>query len=309
MARNDALVPPQSPCAPAKAGDSHPDPQAQPDANLPVPCPGPPGPEAEDAAYWRGYHAALAAQAAPADESASPRVRRVRVDGFTGAKQVVYLEAIAEGLTVEKAAARAGVSVTTAYNFRNRREGRAFNLAWEAASRRARRPLADKLHDRSVEGQTDTYRDKDGEIVATRHRHDNRLAMATLTRLDRKAEAHREDERLVTVLAEEFEELLDCIEEGGDTEDFIESRRPPFEEFQPREREARPEERVYHDWLSRHHYDDVDPADVPIADLDPAERDSWDENQWIRAERSGLLDRLEAGEEAGMRQREAGVER
>ena len=160
-----------------------PDASADAPASLPIP--------AEDAAYWRGYHAAIAAQSAPDADPASPRVRRMRVDGFTGAKQVVFLESIALGLTVEEAAGRAGISVTTAYNFRNRRAGRAFNLAWEAAGRRARRPLADHLHDRSLKGQTETVRDKEGEIVATRHRHDNRLAMAMLTRLDKKAEAYR----------------------------------------------------------------------------------------------------------------------
>jgi hypothetical protein len=254
-------------------------------ASLPVP--------AEDAAYWRGYHAALAAQAAP-DDPASPRVRRMRVDGFTGAKQVVFLEGIAAGLTVEEAAGRAGISVTTAYNFRNRRAGRAFNLAWEAASRRARRPLADHLHDRSLKGQTETVRDKEGEIIATRHRHDNRLAMAMLTRLDKKAEAYREDERLITCLAEEFEELLDVIEEDGDAEEFIESRRPPFTDYEgPREREPRPDERVYFSWQGRHRYDRLDPASIDISDLDTAREREWTDDQRARARCSGLLDRME----------------
>lgn len=84
--------------------------------------------------------------------------------------------------------------------------------------------------DRSLEGQIDTIRDKDGALVGTRHRHDNRLAMGILTRLDRKAEAYKEDERLVMVLAEEFEELLDVIEADGGAEDFIDSHRPePFD--------------------------------------------------------------------------------
>lgn len=264
-------------------------------AHPPLPIPSPP---AEDDSYWRGYHAALAAQAAPEDECpASPRVRRMRVDGFTGAKQVVFLEAVAEGATVEKAAARAGISVTTAYNFRNRRAGRAFNYAWEAASRRARRPLADRLHDRALDGQTETYRGKDGEIAGTRHRHDNRLAMAMLTRADRKAEAFREDERLITCLAEEFEELLDCIEEDGDADDFIECRRPSYDEYRgAHELAPRPDERVYADWQRRHRYDRRDPATIDISDLDPAARERWTEDQWARAWRSGLLDRLEAEE-------------
>jgi len=256
-------------------------------------------PPSEDEAYWRGYHAALAVQAAaPAEDPASPRLRRVRCDGFTGAKQAVFLEAIAEGLTVAAAAARAGISVTTAYNYRNRREGRAFNFGWEAASRRARRPLADRLHDRSLDGQTETYRDKDGEVVGTRHRHDNRLAMAMLTRADRKAEAFREDERLVTCLAEEFEELLDCIEQGGDADDFVEARRPPYEDYPgPREREPRPDEIVYDDWLVRHRPGAADPATIDTSDLDPGRQDQWTGSQVRRAYESGLLHGLEAKEE------------
>ncbi|TMJ18480.1 MAG: hypothetical protein E6G92_01115 [Alphaproteobacteria bacterium] len=230
-------------------------------------------------AYWRGYHAALAAQAPP-DDGSSPRVRRTRVDGFDGARQVVFLEGVAEGLTVAAAAGRAGISVTAVYNFRNRRAGRAFNLAWEAASRRARRPLADRLHDRSLEGQTETFRDRDGEIVGTRHRHDNRLAMAMLTRLDRKAEGSQEDERLVTSLAEEFEELLDCIEEGGDAEGFIDERRPSDAPPAEREQEA-----------LRRRYEGIDPADIDISDLHFDEDHQWTADQRYRAEKAGFYER------------------
>jgi hypothetical protein len=272
-------------------------PQTEPAPPLPA-LPAPPGEiphfatQPETGAFWQGVSFGLAANeaAAAADgASLSPRVRRIRVDGFTGPKQAVFLEAIAAGLTVEEAAARAEISVTTIYNFRNRRAGRAFNIAWEAASRRARRPLADHLHDRSLRGQTDTLRDKEGEVVGTRHRHDNRLAMAILTRLDRKAEACREDEALVTIVAEEFEELLDIIEAGGDAEDFIECRRPQPFDYGHREREPRPMENILNDWHVRHRYDMVDPAAIDTSDLEPAECDRWTDDQWARACRSGLI--------------------
>ncbi|HEV7658716.1 MAG TPA: hypothetical protein VGO55_02610 [Allosphingosinicella sp.] len=185
--------------------------------------------DAEEDSYWRGVNAGLRMGGESAvthvgggepdpDPDASVesrRVRRARWDGFTGPKQAIFLEQIGEGATVEQAARAAGISPQAAYNLSHRRAGRAFNIGWEAANRRQRRPLADKLHDRSVEGQTQTLRDKDDLIVGTRHYHDNRLAMGMLTRLDRKAEAYREDERLVTAVAEEFEELLDCIETGA----------------------------------------------------------------------------------------------
>lgn len=263
-------------------------------ASLPVPVgAGPPAPAAADEeAYWRGWHAAIAANAAaPPDDPASPRVRRVRVDGFTGAKQAVFLESVAAGLTTVEAADRAGISVTTVYNYRNRREGRAFNIAWEAAGRRARRPLADRLHDRSLDGQTDTLRDKDGEIVGTRHRHDNRLAMAILTRLDRKAEACGEDERLITVIAEEFEEMLDVIEAGGDAEAFVEARRPPAHAYGPHQRMPAPDAEGREADALRRRYEGVDPADIDISDLVFEESHEWTADQRYRADKADFFER------------------
>ncbi|HVQ09876.1 MAG TPA: hypothetical protein VMS43_15725 [Allosphingosinicella sp.] len=270
---------------------------------------------AEEDIYWRGVNAGLRMGGAsavthvggapePASDPDAPvetrRVRRARWDGFTGPKQAIFLELIAEGATVERAAKAAGISPQAAYNLRNRRAGRAFNIGWEAANRRARRPLADALHDRSVEGQTQTFRDKDELIVGTRHYHDNRLAMGMLTRLDRKADAYREDERLVTAVAEEFEELLDCIEEGGDAEDFILSRTPPPRTYRPQDSLAKAGEDWVDDYEIRHRYDHVDPADVDISDLERAGTLRWSRDQWARAERSGLLERIEREEEAEM---------
>jgi hypothetical protein len=179
-----------------------------------------PAGEAGEAAYWRGYHAALAAAAQPAaDESESPRVRRMRIDGFSGEKQAVFLEGIAAGLTVIEAAKAARISVTTVYNFRNRRAGRAFNIAWEAA--------------------------------------------------------YKDDERLVTAVAEEFEELLDCIEEGGDAEAFIEARRPPSVQYDPGGRSGESEADFIARYKRFHRFDGVDPAGIDVADLDPDRMDDW----------------------------------
>jgi hypothetical protein len=124
--------------------------------------------------------------------------------------------------------------------------------------------------------------------------------MGMLTRLDRKAEAYREDERLITAVAEEFEELLDCIEEGGDAEDFILSRTPPPRTYRPQDSLPKADE----DWVDayeiRHRYDHVDPADVDISDLDRAGIPRWSRDQWARAERSGLLERIDQEERAEM---------
>ena len=202
--------------------------------------------DAETEAYWRGVANGLRMAAAssvtliggPPDEAApGPRVRRARIDGLSGIKQAVFLEGIAAGLTVQQAAAEAGISVSAVYNFANRAAGRAFAIAWDAASRRARRRQADELMERGLKGQTEILRDKEGLLVGTRHRHDNRLALGMLTRADRKAEAWREDERLVAAVAEEFEELLDIIEAEGNAAAFIASRRPAEDaDYRPQDR-------------------------------------------------------------------------
>lgn len=54
-------------------------------------------------------------------------------------------------------------------------------------------------------------------------------------------------------------------------------------------------------WLERHRYDKVDPAEIDISDLDPAGQGRWNDDQWARAVPSGLLDRIEAEEEARKR--------
>lgn len=201
--------------------------------------------DAENEIYWLGVSNGLRMAAAssvtildgsPDEAPPGPRVRRARVDGLSGVRQAVFLEGIAAGLTVAEAAAKAGVSTTTLYNFANRRAGRAFAIAWDAASHRSRRPYADHLHERALKGQTEVLRGEDGALIGTKHRHDNRLAMAMLTRADRKAEAYREGERLTIAVSEEFEELLDIIEAEGDAEAFIISRRPADEEYRPQER-------------------------------------------------------------------------
>ena len=223
---------------------------------LPAPEPGLPDhpafpTDAETEAYWRGVSNGLRMAAAssvtilgaPADDAApGPRVRRARVDGLSGVKQAVFLEGIADGLTVEEAAAKAGISVSAVYSFANRAAGRAFGIAWDAASHRSRRRFADHLMDRSLKGRTEVLRGEDGRLVGTRHRHDNRLAMAMLTRADRKAEAYREGERLTVAIAEEFEELLDIIEAEGDADYFIDCRRPVEDEFYPPHRRLPPQD-------------------------------------------------------------------
>jgi hypothetical protein len=265
--------------------------------------------EAEENAYWQGVTVGIRSVGAgtaetptPADNRTQPfetrRQRRARHDGFTPPRRAVFLEGLAEGMTVAQAAAAAGISANTAYNLRNRREGRAFDIAWEAAIRRGRKVMADRLRYRAIEGQVVTRYDKDGNVLGTRRYHDNRLAMAALTRLDRKIEAYRDDERLITAVSEEFEELLDCIEEDGDAEALIEALRPPPVELGTvRIREGLSDAAIAAHAERMRRFDGLDPDEIDTSDLDPARRHEWTEEQWDRAEATGFLDELEEEEE------------
>jgi hypothetical protein len=265
--------------------------------------------EAEESAYWQGVTVGLRAGAPVTDGEAAPgagprpfetrRQRSARHDGFTPARQAVFLEAIAEGKTVTQAAAAAGISTNTAYNLRNRREGRAFDIAWEAAIRRGRKVLADRQRDRAIDGQISTRYDKDGNVVGTRHYYDNRLSQAVLTRLDARVDAYRDDERLVTAVSEEFEDLLDCIEEGGDAEAFIEALRPPPVELGTvRIREGGSDAELAARWKEANPYAGMDPEEIDTSDLDPARREEWTEDQWDRAEAADFLDDIDDEDEA-----------
>lgn len=179
----------------------------------------------------------LVAEALDAGRDRRPGRAR-RSDGWTPDRIRTFLAALAECGVVEDAARAAGMTRQSAYRLRNRAAGRAFHLAWNAALQLARRRLADELMSRALHGCVDLIV-RDGEVWGERHRHDNRLAMAMLTRLDRQAaSADREDED-VRLVAEEYDEFVDLVVAGGDGADlFIGARREADRRF-CRSREAR----------------------------------------------------------------------
>lgn len=124
----------------------------------------------------------------PAPHQPSQPQPTQRADGWTPERRAAFLEALAEGHTVEAACGFVGLSVASAYALRRREGAEAFALGWRAACLLARDRLADLLTSRAIDGQVETYTRADGTTI-TRHRHDNRLAMSLLTRLDRLAEA------------------------------------------------------------------------------------------------------------------------
>jgi len=135
-----------------------------------------------------------------------------RIGGWSGEKQATFLRAIAEGATVGQACRLVGLTQQSAYAFRLSARGAHFALGWEAALLHARNCLADTLMERALHGTVETITRSDGSEVE-RHRIDNRLGMAMLTRLDRMADkaAKEATHAAARLVAQEFEAYIDLV--------------------------------------------------------------------------------------------------
>jgi len=104
---------------------------------------------------------------------------RPRRDGWTPARQVRFIEALAECGCVAEACARVGMTDTAAYALRRRVDAGSFRTAWDAALDHAVKRLSDAVFARAIHGvaQPVFYR---GEQVGERRRYDERLAMFVL---------------------------------------------------------------------------------------------------------------------------------
>lgn len=237
------------------------------------------------------------------------RVRRH--DGWTPARMIHFLEVLAATGCVADACKSVGMSVSAAYALRDRREGRAWAIAWQALlQERARHRLSDENLGRALNGCVEQIV-KDGVVVAERRRHDNRLSMAVLSRLDRQAERSDSDEtKLLRAVSEDIEDFYDVIEAGGDADAFIEARRPKPPEPKPAPPPRLPDpspgfaylrDRVElaADIAGVDSWSAFQPEEVPIDDLDPSRRHQWTTEQWIRAERSCFRPWLDAMGAAG----------
>jgi hypothetical protein len=241
---------------------------------------------------------------APSPPDGSPeRSRRApaqRHDGWTPEKERRFLTNLAETGVVTDACRACGMSRESAYARRNSAAGHAFALGWDAAILLSRAATADDVASRSRHGVIDRiYRN--GELVMERHRFDNRLTMAHLTRLDRlAAEAERRPE--VHAVAAEYDRYLDLLPQGNaGAQRFLAARFPLNRDGEPRapgeawshEDEAPLPSGSERALLARHeawveaggglwHEIDTD-------DLDPAEMLDWTREQLARAEHGGLL--------------------
>ena len=119
------------------------------------------------------------------EPTAEPLPATARRDGWTPFARRLFLEVLAETGRVSRACEYAQLTKQSAYALRARDP--LFAASWDAACELARAPLADALYESALDGVTETIT-RDGEVVAERHRHDNRLSIAVLHRLDKRCD-------------------------------------------------------------------------------------------------------------------------
>jgi hypothetical protein len=136
-----------------------------------------------------------------------------RTDGWSPARQRRFLEILAATGVIMLACEGVRITARSAYTLRIRHDGAAFRLGWDAAILIARARLADDLLSRAIMGSEETIRKDPDNYEVRRHRHDNRLAMSMLARLDRMADSPPEgsDAALARVVAQDFTAYLDLI--------------------------------------------------------------------------------------------------
>jgi hypothetical protein len=136
-----------------------------------------------------------------------------RRDGWTPFARRLFLEVLAETGRVSRACAYAGLSKQSAYALRAR--DTVFATGWDAACELARAPLADALYEQAIDGVTETIT-RNGEVVAERHRHDSRLSIAVLHRLDRRCDRAADLGASHLALVRNWDEWLDLVGKGDE---------------------------------------------------------------------------------------------
>jgi hypothetical protein len=119
----------------------------------------------------------------PADYRWVPVRRKPRNDGWTPEKQRRFIETLADTGLVNVAAQAVGLSRASAYQLRRAPHGAAFARAWDAARQQAAGLIEDIAFERAIEGTEQEVLDRDGNVVATRLVHDNRLLKYLLSHL------------------------------------------------------------------------------------------------------------------------------
>jgi hypothetical protein len=195
-------------------------------------------------------------------ENAFTETRRLRHDGWTPQKKRLFLERFAECGVIVEACEAAGMSARAAYNLRDRDP--LFAAGWDAAGVKARAPLADEAYSRARNGVVERIY-KDGMVVAERHRYDNRLTMAVLTRLDARIDRAEEKGAAHLAVAARWDEYLAALADDRQ-EDGMALLQPPEPARAPAPAAAlagNARHRELHElhWPSDEELDAVEPAD------------------------------------------------
>ena len=112
---------------------------------------------------------------------------RARRDGWTKLRQQGFILRLALGGCVTWAAKAVGKTRKSAYRLRARPGAERFAAAWDKAVGWGQDRTIDIGFERALLGE-DVPIMRDGRCVGIAHRHNNRLAMAVLNAMDRRAE-------------------------------------------------------------------------------------------------------------------------
>lgn len=226
-----------------------------------------------------------------------------RHDGWSPDKQVLFLEALARTGNVRAAATYAGLSRESAYKLRRRPDARAFARAWDAAIIHARDVFQDELLDKGLNGWREAVWHQ-GEEVGTRERWSAPLFLAALARLDKMADGIDLAGNAARAAADHFDDLVEGIGEGDACEELLDEIEREAAPSSQRDM-PRPDGSSGADMMAQLaksaemiRINTMPPEDINISDLDVAEREEWDDLQWERADRSGLLERSGVLDEA-----------
>lgn len=117
---------------------------------------------------------------------------RSRKDGWTPARQRIFLAALSTYGLVSRAAKAAEMGVTSAYNLRKRKGAESFAAAWDQVERAARDRALSYVIEHAMHGETRPrfYR---GRFVGTVHRVDQKVALAAVRAMFAEPPPRRRD--------------------------------------------------------------------------------------------------------------------
>lgn len=210
--------------------------------------------------------------ASPPAESSSPNSGRstalvpLRLDGWTPARQALFLHVLAATGNVSAAAREVGMTRQSAYKLRARLQGEPFDHGWQAAFACGYDRLAEAALERALNGTEVPHYHK-GELVGTHRKFDERLTMGLLHMRYGAPAQRRDPPRPALAYTENLKAMIDRVADGPETwaEELrtLEAR----EAAEARERKAESEENAAweEDWDE---------------DEDEWDEDEWDEDDW-----------------------------